>query len=101
MDIRSVAPGYAAQVYNVDKSEKVKKNPAPTTPTSGAGEKVEISNTSTEIRKVLETAKELPEIRIAMVDEIRSRIKNNDYPLERKLYDIMSKLMDSKVLLPY
>jgi anti-sigma28 factor (negative regulator of flagellin synthesis) len=101
MDIKRVAPAYAARVYAVDKPEKVKKTDSAAPAKVEGGEKVELSNTSAEIQKVQETIRKLPRVRIEIVEEIKNRIAKNDYPLENKLDGAIEKLMDLRLAFPY
>jgi anti-sigma28 factor (negative regulator of flagellin synthesis) len=102
MDIRSIGAGYNPKVYSVDKtdkSEKLKKT-APPEEAKTVGEKVELSAASNDAQTVLDAIRALPEVRIDMVEKIKERIKNNDYPLESRLHDTVEKMVNAKVLLP-
>ncbi|GEM_PF-1959923 len=64
-------------------------------------EKVEISEQSTEIRKLMTLVEEIPEIRLDIVKEIKARIKNNDYPLENNLDEALKKMIQQDLISPY
>ena len=64
-------------------------------------EQVELSQTSLEMQKVRDEIKTKPEVRIPIVEEIRERIKNNDYPIENHFNDALEVMTKNKILLPY
>lgn len=73
------------------------KEPKETTKQGIQGEKVEISDSSFGMRKVLDKVNSLPDVRIEKVEQIKQRIKNNDYPLENNLYRAVEKMVEEKI----
>ncbi|MBD3390705.1 MAG: hypothetical protein GF418_01645 [Chitinivibrionales bacterium] len=55
------------------------------TAAQGKGELVEISQTSSELKSVKDAVDALPDVRLDKVEEIRAKIKINDYPIENNL----------------
>lgn len=100
MDIRIISAGYDPKVYNAGKPEKTKVT-KPASAASGSQEQVVLSNTSNAINSVKEAANYLPDVRIKVVEEIKAKIKINDYPIENNLDETIKKLLGSKVLFPY
>lgn len=94
MAIGTVNSTNAARLYsanNVGRKTDVKKSAF-----SPREETVEISVETAEKAERVKLAKIIastPDIRIEMVEELKAKIRSNDYPIERKLDDIVRKLM--------
>jgi hypothetical protein len=63
------------------------------------GELVEFSATSGEIKSVKNVVDSIPDIRLEKVEEIRRKIKLNDYPLENKMDETLKKLMSNRIVM--
>ncbi len=66
--------------------------------TGKSSESVEISSSSQSVQKVSDTIKALPEVRIELVDKIRERIKNNDYPIAVRFDNALEKMHGAGIL---
>lgn len=65
-----------------------------TRPSTSAGEaRVELSRVSSEMRLVRDELAKASEIRLPLVEELRRKIANNDYPIENKLDQIAERLI--------
>ena len=64
-------------------------------------EKVEISNQSTQLQTVRAAMDEMNDIRLEMVKKIKARIKNNDYPIENNLNQVLKEMIQSNILRPF
>jgi len=97
MNIQSVSQAYGAQLYSpVAKSGK--KTAAPEQSAAAQNEQVEISEESLSLQKVKDKLAEVPEIRIELVEQIKTKIKLNGYPIESNLYKAVEKMVDHSVL---
>jgi flagellar biosynthesis anti-sigma factor FlgM len=96
MNIQSIGAAYG-QSYEAKRPEQ-KSVP---TQKGIKTEKVEISSQSSELQKVAAIINELPDVRLKVVEEIRARIKNNDYPIENNLNEVVKKLIQNNALQPY
>ena len=79
MEIKQVSSIYQAMAYEASASQTKKQTSSNTTADT---ESVELSENSQNLQKVKEAVNETPEIRIPIVEEIKKRIKNNDYPID-------------------
>jgi anti-sigma28 factor (negative regulator of flagellin synthesis) len=94
MDIKAVSSAYQAYEtapVNAKKEAKAKS------PTAGK-ERVELSDSSVNLQKVKEAIDKAPEIRIPIVEEIKERIKNNDYPIETSADNALDKMLKYGIL---
>ena len=66
--------------------------------TATNSEVVEISSASSEFKTVKDAVDALPEIRIEKVEEIKRKIKINDYPVESRLDDSLKELWSSRII---
>ena len=66
--------------------------------TATNSEVVELSAVSDDVQSVKGAVASLPEIRIEKVDEIKKKIKQNDYPLENRFDEALKKLWSSNIL---
>ena len=73
------------------------KETAPPKP-SAAGEQVELSDASLNLKKLRDIVDNTPEIRIKVVEEIKQKIKYNGYPIESNCYKAVEKLIDNNVI---
>ncbi len=96
IDLTNAIRQNSIKAYGSSVSSKGKQS-KDATKTGVPKEKVEISDSSASVRKVLDTIKELPDVRIEKVEEIRQRIKNNDYPLENNLLRAVDKMVENKI----
>jgi len=64
-------------------------------------EKVEISEQSSEIQKLMSIVEEIADVRLDIVKEIKARIKTNDYPLENNLDEALKKMIQENLINPY
>jgi anti-sigma28 factor (negative regulator of flagellin synthesis) len=96
MDIRPIAAAYGAKpLETVVKSDK---KAAPEQTAAAQKEQVEFSDASISMQKVKEVIDAMPDVRIKLVEEIRTKIKYNGYPLESNLYKAMQNLVADKVI---
>ena len=96
MDIRSVSAAYGANPLNrVVKSDK---KAAPEKPAVAQNEQVEFSDTSLSMQKLKDIIDSTPDVRIKFVEEIKTKIKYNGYPLESNFYKAMQNMVDSKII---
>ena len=96
MDIRSVSSAYGAQSFG--NTARSGKKVAPEKTVAVQGENVKFSDTSLSLKRLQDTIKAKPEIRIQLVEEIKFKIKHNGYPLETNLYKAVEKLVDKNFL---
>ncbi len=100
MNIQSVGAAYGSKIYS--NAKKVKNESVPAKENKPVGEKVEISEQSStreaEFQMVKAAVDNAPDVRIEVVEDIKARIKSNDYPIENKLDDITKRLIQSHVL---
>jgi anti-sigma28 factor (negative regulator of flagellin synthesis) len=97
MDIRSIASAYGASGYDLS-LKNGKKSDATTKPIQKASEVVAFSDTSLNMQKVKEAVNKAPDIRLPIVEKIKEKIKNDEYPVDLKANDIVDALMKNKIL---
>lgn len=96
MEIRKIAAAYGAKPLEpVAKSDK---KAAPEKTAAAQNEQVELSETSISMQKLKEIIDATPEVRIKVVEEIRTKIKYNGYPLESNFYKAMQNMVSNKVI---
>jgi hypothetical protein len=96
MDIRPIAAAYGARPLNsVSKSDS---KAAPEKTTVAQNEHVEFSDTSLSMQKLKDIIDATPDVRIKVVEEIRTKIKYNGYPLESNLYKALQNMVNDKIL---
>lgn len=100
MNIQSINAAYGSMMYEVTKRSDSKSS-VPAQQTNNKGERVEISNESSQLQQVKEAVDVTPEVRIEIVEKIKARIKANDYPIENNLNEVVKKMLQSKILHPY
>jgi anti-sigma28 factor (negative regulator of flagellin synthesis) len=96
MDIRPITTAYGAAAY--DPGSKGGKKPEQAKPPVKTTEVVAFSDTSLNMQKVKEAVYKAPEIRIPIVEKIREKIKNNDYPIDSKIESILDRLRKSNII---
>lgn len=92
MDVKPVSTAYQAQAYEA--VIKTGKKTAPAKEPASGKEQVELSESSLNLHKVKEAVNAAPDIRLPIVEAIKKRIANNDYPIPThtdKALDIMIK----------
>jgi anti-sigma28 factor (negative regulator of flagellin synthesis) len=96
MNIERISSAYGAKPYQG--SSKSSRKEAPEKSAAVPKEQVELSDTSQNIRSLSDTISILPDVRLEVVEQIRTKIKYNGYPLESNLYKAIEKLVDDKVI---
>lgn len=96
MDIRPIVAAYGAKPFeSVTKSDK---KAAPEKSAAAPSEQVEISATSMSMQRLKEIIDSTPEVRLKVVEEIRTKIKHNSYPIESNLYKAMENMVEEKII---
>jgi anti-sigma28 factor (negative regulator of flagellin synthesis) len=100
MDIRSVstAAAYGFKVYGSQQGKAAKKPAA--SHAGGKETQVNISATSATLQKIKNAIESKPEVRIAIVEDIKRRIETNDYPLENNMNEAIKRLIGNDVVAP-
>ncbi len=96
MELKAITAAYGAKTF--DPVVKGDKKAAPEKTAAAQKEQVELSDTSLSIQKLKEIIDMTPEIRIKVVEEIRTKIKYNGYPLESNLYKALEKIVENKIV---
>ncbi len=96
MQIKSVSAAYGAKP--LESTAKSGRKAAPEKLAAVPSEQVEFSETSQSLQKLTEVVNSIPDVRIELVEEIRTKIKHNGYPLESKLYKAVEKLVEEKII---
>lgn len=96
MDIRQVAAAYGAK--SLESVAKADKKTAPKMAMAVPTEQVEISDASLSMQKMKAIINEIPDVRIKVVDEIRTKIKFNGYPLESNIYKAIQNMVSDNIL---
>ncbi len=96
MNIQAVNAAYGS-TYEAKKTEH-KSVPAQK---NAKTEKVEISNQSSELQKVKMVLDKVPEVRLEVVKRIKMRIKNNDYPIENNLNQVLKNMIQNSIAKPF
>ena len=86
---------YGAQSFQPATKGSGKKDPPP--PLLATGEKVELSDASITINRLREEIDALPEVRIKLVEEIKQKIKQNDYPYTNNLHKAVDNWLETKL----
>ena len=61
-------------------------------------EQVEFSDTSLNLQKMRNLIDDIPDVRIAKVEEIKLKIKYNGYPMETNLYKAVKHMVEQRIL---
>jgi len=96
MNVQSVGAAYGSKIYT--NANKAKSVSVPAQESDPVKEKVEISGVSSELEMVKTALENVPEIRLELVENIKARIKSNDYPIKNKLDEITDRLIQSNLL---
>jgi anti-sigma28 factor (negative regulator of flagellin synthesis) len=96
MNIERITSAYGAKPYQ--SSSKSGRKEAPEKSAAVPKEQVELSDVSQNIRAVTDTIADLPDIRLEVVEQIRTKIKYNGYPIESSLYKAIEKMVNDKVI---
>jgi anti-sigma28 factor (negative regulator of flagellin synthesis) len=94
MTITAIYSAYGAQPGNAVAS---RSRPKAMADVYGADASVNFSDLSKSMQAVKDQIQKLPEIRIQMVEEIKAKIANNDYPVENRMMHALDKLIDGKM----
>ena len=96
MNVQGIVQAYKAGLYAPTKATKR------VTPERGGeaakAEQVEISARSEQLQRLQRRIEEIPDVRLEVVTQIKSRIKMNDYPLENNLDETVKKLIESDLV---
>jgi anti-sigma28 factor (negative regulator of flagellin synthesis) len=95
MNVQHVTSAYV-QAYESPPAKNAAK-PAPRVSGSGK-EAVELSASSVSLQKIRDKIDALPEVRIQLVEDIKEKIRNNDYPLDNYLQGALDKMIDNGIL---
>jgi anti-sigma28 factor (negative regulator of flagellin synthesis) len=96
MNIERINSAYGAKPYQ--SSSKSSRKEAPEKSAAVPKEQVELSDVSQSIRAVTDAILDLPDVRLEVVEQIRTKIKYNGYPIESNLYKAIEKMVDDKVI---
>ncbi|MBN1603099.1 MAG: flagellar biosynthesis anti-sigma factor FlgM [Chitinispirillaceae bacterium] len=96
MDISRISSAYGAKPYQ--NSIKSSRKEAPDKSAAVPKEQVELSDTSKTVQLISDTTSELPEVRLELVEQIKSKIKYNGYPLESNLYKAIENLVEKRII---
>lgn len=96
MNISRISSAYGAKPYQ--NSIKSSRKEAPDKSAAVPKEQVELSDTSKTVQLVSDTTSELPEVRLELVEQIKTKIKYNGYPLESNLYKAIESLVENKII---
>jgi flagellar biosynthesis anti-sigma factor FlgM len=96
MNIKSVTSAYGAMAY--ESVAKKTKKPENSKPSNANTEVVAISDESLNLKKMKDAANNAPEIRLALVEAIREKIRNNSYPIDTNAAMALESLLKNKIL---
>jgi anti-sigma28 factor (negative regulator of flagellin synthesis) len=96
MNIERINAAYGAKPYQ--SSSKSNRKEAPEKSAAVPKEQVELSDLSKNIRTVTDAISDLPDIRIEIVEQIKTKIKYNGYPIESNMYKAIEKMVNDKVI---
>ena len=97
MDIQFIPSVYGASGYEPGPKNSKKPDVA-AKPIKTSGEVVAFSDASLNMQKVKDAVYKAPEIRIAIVEKIKEKIKNNEYPIDLKAKSTLDILLKNKIL---
>jgi flagellar biosynthesis anti-sigma factor FlgM len=84
---------YGVQSYKPAVTKSAGKEPTPPKPSAAPSEQVELSDAAVNLKKLRDIVDATPEVRIAVVEEIKQKIKFNGYPIESNAYKAIEKLI--------
>lgn len=96
MNIERILSAYGAEPYQ--RSSKSGRKEAPEKSAAVPKEQVELSDASQNIRSVVDVISDLPDVRLEVVEQIKTKIKYNGYPIESSLYKAIEKMVDDQVI---
>jgi hypothetical protein len=100
MSITSINPSLGAAAYEAYQP-KVAQPKFDSNNVTLPKENVELSDNSKYMKQIHDAILVMPEIRIPIVEEIKARIKNNDYPIENHFNKALEKLKNQNLLSTY
>jgi flagellar biosynthesis anti-sigma factor FlgM len=89
---------YGVQSYKPGATKSTGKELTPPKTSATPGEQVELSDASVNLKKLRDIVDSTPDVRLAVVEEIKQKIKFNGYPIESNLYKAVEKLIADKVI---
>jgi anti-sigma28 factor (negative regulator of flagellin synthesis) len=98
MQIKPTALSAIARAYEVAAPKKAKAADSSASSLEAKKETVELSDSSVSVQKVMDKINSLPDVRIEVVESIKQRIRQNDYPLENKLLDALDRMAKNDIL---
>jgi len=101
MDIQRIGAAYGTRQF--DSVVKNDKRAAPEKKTAAQSEQVEISDESVKLQrlsmeKLNEIIDKTPDVRLKVVEEIKTRIKYNGYPIESNIYKAIKNLVENNII---
>lgn len=96
MNIRTVSSIYGAKAF--EPSPKNGKKPDSVKSTTMSQEIVAFSDTSLTMQKLKDAVAAAPDIRIPIVEEIKEKIKNNNYPIDRNSDTILERMIKNRII---
>lgn len=101
MDIRPVTAAYRTKQF--DSVAKNDKRAAPEKKTVAQNEQVEISDESVKLQrlsmeKLNEIIDKTPDVRLKIVEDIKTKIKYNGYPIESNIYKAIENLVTNHII---
>ena len=95
VEITSVTATYGSNSY-----DRIRAGKKQVTGDAGGAQSanVEISGVSSQLQKMRAAITAAPMIRQNLVDSIKIRIKNNDYPIENNLNEALKRLIQSHIV---
>jgi anti-sigma28 factor (negative regulator of flagellin synthesis) len=96
MNISRISTAYGAKP--IQSSLKSSRKEAPDKSAAVPKEQVVLSDTSKTVQLISDTISDLPEVRLELVEQIKTKIKYNGYPLESNLYKAIENLVEKKII---
>ncbi len=96
MEIQHIKSAYGAISYDPSSQKGKKQDQAK--PPLNSGEVVAFSETSLNMQKIKEAVYKAPEIRIPIVEEIKKKIENNEYPIDLKAKSALDRLINDQIV---
>ncbi len=96
MQVKSIIAAYGAKP--LESTAKSGRKAAPEKMAAVPSEQVEFSEASQSLQKLKDVFNSIPEVRIKLVEEIKTKIKHNGYPMESNMYKALEKLLKEKII---
>jgi anti-sigma28 factor (negative regulator of flagellin synthesis) len=96
MEIKQVASVYKAMGYE-SVSSVTKKQSYTSSNSASTSETVELSESSQNLQNIKEAVYYTPEIRLPTVEEIKEKIKNNDYPINTHIDEAIENMVSAGI----